>query len=174
MTRQIPGSPPMTHRLRGLARAARRRATRVLLTLRVYVLLIVMRGVISALSLRRITTRLGTPMEETPTEGIPARQLRYARRVGWAISRAAPRTPTNSNCYPQALTAWWLLHRKQIPTTFYYGAAFEEDGTALEAHVWVRCGPLVVTGGGPRRRFAPLTWFADFQPQISPARQHQE
>ena len=175
MTRQAPqGSPPMTHRLSELARAASRRLIRLLLTLRVYLLLIVMRGVITAFSLRRITARLGTPMVETPTAGVPRDQLRYARRVGRAISRAAPRTPTDSNCYPQALTAWWLLHRKQIPTTFYYGAAFEEDGTALQAHVWVRCGPLVVTGGGPRRRFAPLTWFADVQPHISPARQQQK
>jgi hypothetical protein len=43
-------------------------------------------------------------------------------------------------------------------------AAFDEDGTALQAHVWVRCGPLVVTGGGHGRRFAPLTWFADIRP----------
>lgn len=147
---------------RELARAVRRRLVRLLFAARVYVLLIVMRGVISVLSLRRITARLGTPMQETPTEGVSADQLRYARRVGWAISRMAPRTPTNSNCYPQALAAWWLLHRRQIPITFYYGAAFDEDGTALQAHVWVRCGPLVVTGGGGhRRRFAPLTWFAD-------------
>lgn len=101
-------------------------------------------------------------MTETPRDGVPDEKLRYARRVGWAISKAAPRTPTDSNCYPQALTAWWLLHRKQIPTTFYYGAAFDDDGTTLEAHVWLRCGPFVVTGGGGHsRRFAPLTWFAD-------------
>jgi hypothetical protein len=130
--------------------------------LRVYVLLIVMRGVIAAFSLPRITRHLGTAMAETPTQGVPADQLRYARRVGWAIVRAAPRTPTNSNCYPQALTAWWLLHRKRIPTTFYYGAAFDDDRSALQAHVWLRCGSLMVTGGGPHRgRFAPLTWFAD-------------
>jgi hypothetical protein len=154
-------------------RAARRRAGRFLLVLRVYVLLVLMRGVITALSLRRITARLGVPMEETPKAGVSADQLRYARRIGWAVSRAAPRTPTNSNCYPQALTAWWLLHNKRIPTTFYYGAAFDEDGTALQAHVWLRCGPLVVTGDGPRRRFAPLTWYADIPPRLSPERQHQ-
>jgi Transglutaminase-like superfamily len=132
--------------------------------LRVYLLLIATRGIITALSLRRITARLGTAMEETPTDGLAADQVRYARRVGRAISRAAPRTPTNSNCYPQALTAWWLLHRRQIPTTFYYGAAFDEDGTALQAHAWLRCGPVIVTGGGgQRRRFAPLTWYADTQ-----------
>jgi hypothetical protein len=129
---------------------------------RVYALLVATRWVIDVFSLPRITRHLGAPMEETPTEGVRAAQLRYARRVGWAILRAAPRTPTNSNCYPQALTAWWLLHRKRIPTTFYYGAAFDDDRSALQAHVWLRCGNLMVTGGGSQRgRFAPLTWFAD-------------
>jgi hypothetical protein len=146
--------------LHEIARAARRHLARGFLALRVYVLLIVMRGVVSAFPLRRIGPRLGARLRETPQD-VPAHQLRYARRVGMAISRAAPRTPTNSNCYPQGLTAWWLLHRRGIPSTFYYGAAFDEDGTALQAHVWVRCGPLIVTGGGHRRRFAPLIWFAD-------------
>lgn len=162
----------MRHRMRERAHAAFRRAGRLLLLVRVYVLLVIMRGVITALSLSKITSHLGIAMEETPTDGISAHRLRYARRVGWAISRAAPLTPTNSNCYPQALTAWWLLHRKEIPTTFYYGAAFDEDGTALQAHVWIRCGPLVVTGGGPRRRFAPLSWYADVQPRVGAAHEH--
>jgi hypothetical protein len=168
VTRHVAGSPPVRRRFSDLARAVRPRLARLFLVLRVYVLLMVMRGVISTVSLRSITARLGTPLEETPRDGVREDQLRYARRVGWAIHGAAGRTPTNSNCYPQALTAWWLLHRKHIPTTFYYGAAFEEDGTALQAHVWVRCGPLIVTGGGPRRRFAPLTWFADIRPPDSP------
>jgi hypothetical protein len=154
----------MPDRLREPARAARRRAVRLLLTLRVYALLVIMRGVITALPLHRITSHLGTRLVETPTDGVPADQLHYARRVAWTISRSAPLTPTNSNCYPQALTAWWLLHRKGIPTTFYYGAAFDDDGTALQAHVWVRRGPLLVTGGGGhRRRFAPLIWYADIR-----------
>ena len=128
---------------------------------RVYVLLIAMRGVIAAFSLPQITNTSG-PRWRNPDRRVPTSQLRYARRVGWAIVRAAPRTPTNSNCYPQALTAWWLLHRRRIPTTFYYGAAFDDDRSALEAHVWLRCGNLMVTGGGPHpSRFAPLTWFAD-------------
>jgi hypothetical protein len=154
--------------LRELVRAARGYTTRGLLLLRVYVLLVIMRGVVSTFSLRRITARLGARLVETSAE-VPADQLRYARRVAWAIGRAAARTPTNSNCYPQGLTAWWLLHRRGIPTTFYYGAAFDEDGTALQAHVWVRCGPLIVTGGGSvRRRFAPLVWYADSKLPTSP------
>lgn len=158
-------SPTKFGQLRGLARVVRRRGAGYFVLLRVYVLLIVMRGVISAVTLKRITARLGAPMQQTTTDGISEGEMRYARRVGRSIGRVAPFTPTNSNCYPQALTAWWLLHRQRIPTTISYGAAFDEQGTALEAHVWLRCGPLIVTGGGPRRRYVPMTWYADFHPR---------
>jgi hypothetical protein len=150
------------------AQWVRRNPASFFLLLSAYLLLIVMRGVIAVFPLRWITGWLGAPMLETPKEGVPADQLRYARRVNWAIHRVSPQTPTNSNCYPQALAAWWLLRRKRIPTTIYYGAAFDEGGTALEAHVWLRCGDLIVTGGGAhRRRFAPLTWFAHTPPPAS-------
>jgi len=142
------------------ARTLVRRGATLFLMVRVYVLLVAMRGIIRANSLERITARLGTPMQETPQDGLVDEQLHYARRVGWAISRVAPMTPTDSNCYPQALTAFWLLRRRHIPTTFYYGAAFDEDGTALQAHVWIRSGSVVVTGGRPHRRFGPLSWYA--------------
>jgi hypothetical protein len=157
-----PAARLLGHQLIEAARWVRRNPASFVLLVRSYLLLIVMRVLIAVFPLRWITARLGAPMLETPKEGVPADQLRYARRVNWAIHRVSPRTPTNSNCYPQALTAWWLLRRKRIPTTFYYGAAFDDGRTALEAHVWLRCGDLIVTGGGAhRRRFAPLTWFAD-------------
>ncbi len=129
--------------------------------LRVYALLIVMRGVITIGTMQSITKRLGTPMRETSTDGVSRDQVRFARRVGRAIARLADKTPTNSNCYPQALTAWWLLHRKGIPTTFYYGAKFDKNRSGLETHVWLRCGPLIVTGGGVHLHYKPMTWFAD-------------
>jgi hypothetical protein len=151
----------VTPRLRRALRALRRDPSLVLLAIRVYVLLIVMRGLVRALPLRRITERLGEPMSETSTDGLAPEQLAHARRIGQVIERLAPSTPTNSNCYPQALTARWLLHRRQIPSTVYYGAAFEAGQPALEAHVWVRSGPLIVTGGGRGRHFRALTWFAD-------------
>jgi hypothetical protein len=133
---------------------------RRLLSVRVYVLLIVTRFIVDTQPLKRITSHLGTPMLETPRDGVPADQLAYAKRVGRAINRLSPKTPTESNCYPKALTGRWLLQRRNIPTTLYYGAAIDADGKSLEAHVWLRCGNLIVTGGGDRRRFAPLTWFA--------------
>jgi len=151
----------MLGRLLSLARVSRRDPQLVLLAFRVYSLLIMSRVVIALLPLRHITRRLGIPMVESPVDGIDPDSARYARRVAWCIQRLSPHTPTESNCYPQALTARWLLHRKGIPSTFYYGAAFEPGRPQLATHVWLRCGSHVVTGGRPGRQFQPLTYFAD-------------
>jgi hypothetical protein len=151
----------VVRRLVSLVRVARRDPQLVGLALRVYVLLVLARLVISVFPLRRIMRHLGTPMVETPSAGVGPTELRYARRVAWCIEKLSPHTPTESNCYPQALAARVLLRGKGIPSTVYYGAAFEPGGHALETHVWVRCGSLIVTGGRAGRRFRPLTYFAD-------------
>jgi hypothetical protein len=147
--------------LRSLVRVTRRDPGLVVLAVRVYVLLVLARGAITVFPLRAFTYRLGAAQRETPDAQLPEPQGRYARRVAWTIQRIAPYTPTTSNCYPQGLTARWLLHRRGIPNTLYYGAAFDPGKATLRAHVWVRAGSLYVTGGATRRQFAPLTFYAD-------------
>ncbi|MCC5947039.1 MAG: lasso peptide biosynthesis B2 protein [Nitriliruptoraceae bacterium] len=134
----------------------RRGGSLVVVGVRVYLLLILSRFVITLFPLRRITTRLGRETHETVRDDLSEAEERYAYRVGAMIARLARFTPTNSNCYPQALTAWWLLSRRGIPTTYYYGARFRPDGDGLDAHVWVRSGNVIVTGGraGPYRPLA--------------------
>lgn len=136
----------------------RRVVSLAVVAVQVYVLLMVSRLVITVVSLRRITRHLGHEGAETDRQPLSPDEERYVRRVGAMIRRLARFTPTTSNCYPQALTAWWLLARRGIPMTYYYGAKFTEAGDGLEAHVWLRSGNLVVTGGlaGPYR---PLTSY---------------
>lgn len=149
-------------RLRSAAGATRRDPRLALLAVRCYLFLIVMRGAIRALELRRIGRFLGEHLRETPRdEGVDEAQLRYARRVALCIRKVAPHTPTNSNCYPQALTAHWLLHRRGIPSTFYYGAAIRPGDGGLETHVWVRCARFIVTGAPVHRAFAVVSTYAD-------------
>jgi hypothetical protein len=151
----------LLRRMPSLVRMIRRDPSLPLLAVWVYFLLVLMRGVIRVVPLRLVTQALGSAMSETSHEDLPPDQLAYARRIAWAVDKVAPFTPTVSDCYPQALTARWLLHRRRIPSTLYYGAALESGGTALVAHVWTRSGPIVVTGGATGREFRPLTWYAD-------------
>ena len=107
---------------------------------------------------RRLARRLGPLQSETATDAPPA-QLEQARRVRLAIARVAPHTPWESNCFPQALAAKFWLRRHGIPSTLYLGVALNKtnvaapDARGMEAHAWLRCGPLVVTGARGSERF---------------------
>lgn len=146
--------------VRSLARVTMRDPGFAVLTAVAWVMLIGSRAAIRLLSMRRISTSLGSEMSETPTEALSVDQLYRVRRARRAISKAAPHTPTNSNCYPRGLTAHWLLRAAGIPSTLYYGAAFEGDRTSLATHVWVRSGPVVVTGAPDHEDFAVVSSFA--------------
>ena len=46
------------------------------------------------------------------------------------------------------------LRARGIQSTLYLGAAFKKKNpTEMEAHAWLRCGPLYVTGGEIYRQF---------------------
>jgi len=150
-------------RLGSAARVAKRDPRLAWLAFQCFVLLIVMRGVITLLPLRRISGHLGSPMEETATIDLDDAAMRHSRRVAWCIAKVAAFTPTTSNCYPQGLTARYLLRRRRIPSTIYYGAAFDSAGSDLVTHVWVRVGSFMVTGAPVHRRFAVVSKFADHE-----------
>lgn len=67
------------------------------------------------------------------------------RRIQWAVSAVAKRLPWRPLCFPQGLAAQWMLHRRGVPSTFYYGAMIGEHG--VDAHVWVCDGDWPVVGG---------------------------
>ena len=70
----------------------------------------------------------------------------YATRVGNVVNRVSKRTPWETKCLVQALTAQKLLIRRGIKTTLYLGVKKETDDS-LCAHAWLRCGRCQVTGG---------------------------
>ncbi len=126
----------------------------------VFVLLGFTRLAINTLSFKRLARYFGPQKVETPADA-PPEQLAAARRIAWAISRVSPYTPWKSNCFPQALTAKILLRWRGIPSTLYLGAAFAEDKSKLEAHAWLRCGPLYVTGGKGDEKFGTVGVFGE-------------
>lgn len=135
------------------------------LLVQAYVLLGATRFAINTIPTRRLMMRYGAYMQETPETAVPS-HLHQAQRVSWAVRGTSRYTPWRSNCYPQALAARLLLHRRDIPSTLYFGAAFTQDKSAMEAHAWLRCGPLFVTGGPGHEQFGTLASFADFGSKV--------
>lgn len=109
---------------------------------------------------RRIAQHLGELQVETSAEEAPDR-LAQAQRIALAVSRISPHTPWISNCFPQALTAKFWLRQKRIPSTLYLGVALnkEDAETQMEAHAWLRCGGMYVTGGKGDERYAVVACF---------------
>lgn len=131
------------------------------LVAQVYILLGITRLAINTLPFPRLENFLGQRMEETEIN-VARTDLRQARRIAWAIHAVSAYTPWESNCFPQGLTAKILLRRRGIPSTLYMGARFKHDEeSTLGGHIWLRCGPLYVTGGNGSRDFGAIASFAD-------------
>ena len=116
----------------------------------------------SSVAIRRLARHLGPLHVETPPDA-PPEYLAQARRVALAIARISPHTPWTSNCFPQALVAKYWLGRRHIPTTLYLGVALNKNDSSptseMTAHAWLRCGPLMVTGGRGHERYTVTARF---------------
>jgi len=116
----------------------------------------VMRLALRLLPFPRLLAWMRLAPGETPAQPAPA----SAGRIGWAVRAAAARTPWESACLVQALAAARTLERRHLASTLYLGAARPSDRPAgLQAHAWLRCGAVVLTGENERRNFPVLTSF---------------
>lgn len=66
--------------------------------------------------------------------------------VGWVVDVVCKHTPWKSKCLVRALTAKKMLNHRHFPCTLYMGVQINHVGE-MEAHAWLRCGNLYVTGG---------------------------
>ncbi len=61
-----------------------------------------------------------------------------------------------SVCLDKAVAGTILLKRRGIPSTFHLGLAKKEK---FEAHAWITCGDVIVTGGKTHEQFTPISSF---------------
>lgn len=122
--------------------------------------LVVARLAVWFVPFRRLAARLGEAMAESPTAATEA-QHAAAAPIGWAVGSLGERLPGMRQCLVQAVAATWMLQRRRIPSTLYFGLAKDEEKSAdLKAHAWVRCGTLVLTGEAERHDFTVVASFA--------------
>jgi hypothetical protein len=127
------------------------------LILQAFVLLISARLMIDHVPFSRLTGYLGKHQTESPHE-IAESHMREARRIAWVVHSVSRHTPLAGNCLSKALVAKYLLSRRGIASTLYLGVALKTR-SELEAHAWLRCGPIYVTGEAGRRHFNTLGIF---------------
>lgn len=82
-----------------------------------------------------------------------------AKHISWIVNLISSKTPWESKCLVQALTAQKMLKKIGISTTLYLGV--RKDGDSMAAHAWLRCGEYYVTGGAIRYQYTIVAKFAN-------------
>ena len=107
---------------------------------------------------RRLSTYLGNLNKESDFH-LSRKQLREVRRVQWSLNRVSTLLPWQSACLMKAITAKFLLSQRRTDTTLYLGAVLNPE-KGLDAHAWLRCGSVFVTGGASHDSYRVLASFS--------------
>lgn len=115
---------------------------------------------------RRLMPAMGLHLDDSaeqpanPAE--PAsRQDPRVGRLAWAVDAAARRTPWESKCLAQSLTAATLLRMRGQPVLVFLGVrpARTAEGQPMTAHAWCVSGDRIVTGAGEHATHAVVAVF---------------
>lgn len=128
-----------------------------LLVLETFILTAIARVIILIIPFNKIKKHIGIHKKETSFE-IDNTTSQIAFRVGWAVGHVSKNTPWQSKCLVQALTAQRMLKRRKVSSTIYLGVKKKEG--KMEAHAWLRCGHIYVTGGINKDEFTEVARFA--------------
>lgn len=93
---------------------------------------------------------------ETPVEASP----RNAWLVHELMESMFRKLKWKDSCLVRALTAKKLLNRMGERCTLYMGVR-KVDNKPMEAHAWLRCGKLIVTGGEFKESYTVTAIFGD-------------
>jgi hypothetical protein len=107
---------------------------------------------------RKIALWLGKTGQETGMV-LEEREISQLTPISSAIEAVSKYTPWKSNCFAQALCAHWILVRRHIAHTVYFGVA-KEGKTKMKAHAWLRAGERIVSGRKGHKEFAVVGKFA--------------
>lgn len=78
--------------------------------------------------------------------------------VRWAVSACGRFAPWKPVCFQHGLAAHWMLRRRGLPSTLYYGASSDPERGVI-AHVWIKSLDLPVIGCEEAGRYAVLAAF---------------
>ena len=122
------------------ARRIGRTARNLLTLLEAAVLLAIASAAIRWLPFRRVMA--AADLRRRSTRSDPA----AARRVRWAMDRAADAAPWRAVCFQRGLAAHWMLRRRGIASFLHYGINGNAP-TGISAHVWVVVDGVPLLGG---------------------------
>ena len=129
-----------------------------LLFLEAFTYLIISRVLTSSYSFKHLAQKLGEPMKQSSTQ-VDEAQLMVSKNVGKMVKKASANSPFRSLCFEQALTVKFMLNRRKIPTTIYFGVKKDAE-ESLHAHAWTRVGNVFLTGSKGKDSYTVISTFS--------------
>ncbi len=140
---------------RGAARFTQISWRERLLLIEAALLLAASSAAIAWLPFRRVT-RLAGRAGRQPDPSAAAEPM--IAEVRWAVSACGRFAPWRPVCFQHGLAAHWMLRRRGIASTLYYGASSDPE-RGIIAHVWIKSGDLPVIGCEEAGRYAVLATY---------------
>ncbi len=103
---------------------------------------------------KKIASLIGKPQIESPKVFYTHKKI---SDIEVAVIRGIKYVFFSSKCYDQALATTFMLKRRKILSTIYFG--LHKEAEQLSAHAWVRCGEKIVSGRVGHEKFTPVAWF---------------
>ncbi len=129
------------------------------LVLETFILLGLSRAIVLTLPFRWLANALGRRTNKA-TEQNESLTMPQIHRVTWAIRRISCHTPWRSNCLAKAIAGRYMLSRRRVASTIYFGMVKNSEGE-LNAHAWLKSGNMILTGGSNLDRYAVVAKFTD-------------
>jgi hypothetical protein len=80
-------------------------------------------------------------------------------RIRWAVRRISRFTPWRSNCLAKAIAGHFMLRRRGISSTLYFGMTKGAKGK-YAAHAWLKSNGVILTGGANLERYTIVATFS--------------
>ncbi|MCQ2516582.1 MAG: lasso peptide biosynthesis B2 protein [Saccharofermentans sp.] len=116
------------------------------------------------ISFARFSKRIGTSGLESDLYSAPYSTVNAIRN---AVIKVCQKTPWESKCMVQALTAKRILNSMGFPCTLYMGVMNSPETGEMIAHAWLRCGDKIVTGDGYENYTVTGVFGDNFEPHLT-------
>lgn len=145
-----------------LAKFFRLSAAERRLVLETFALLGLARLAVITLPFRTIADFLGEPKKDLENADETALISLSAEidNIVWALRRVSCHTPWRSNCLAKAVAGRFMLRRRRIANTLYFGMIKNSEGE-ISAHAWLCSGDTILTGGSNLDRYTIVAKFTN-------------
>lgn len=110
--------------------------------------LFIAKACIKVLPFRMLSKLIGERNKKAMTVDSPEHKATILSGISFAIRQMSKHVFWSSVCLDQALAAKWILQRRQIPSTLYFGVAKgDKPDDMVKAHAWLLVEDESVIGG---------------------------